>query len=169
MSGVDISIQIDQLDAIEQSLERIALAFEAFPKPDFRTRRLKLAKVVIDHGATIEGEIKYVQLTDTQQATIEFGAPVDKKGFPAKVQDGSVAFTIDDAAQATVTQDPTNPLKALVVAGSPGDTPTMIRVTADADLGDGVTTIEGTEPYNTTAGSATGFGAATVGTPEDQP
>jgi hypothetical protein len=158
-----------QFAELLSELRSIKTAVQELPKPDFRTKRLTLTKVTIDFGAAIEGEIKKMQLTDTQQATIEFGAPVDKKGFPAKVQEGSVVISIDDAAQATVTQDTANPLKAQVVALAPSDVPTMIRIKADADLGDGVELIEGSEPYNTTSSKATGFGAPTIGTPEEQP
>lgn len=158
-----------QLEELLSELRSIKTAVQELPKPDFRTKRLKLVKVTIDFGATIEGEIKSMQLTDIQQATIEFGAPIDKKGHPAKVQDGSVVITIDDPNQATVTQDATNPLKALVVGGAPSDLSTMIRIKADADLGDGEEVIEGSEPYNTTSSKAVGFGVPTIGTPEDQP
>lgn len=158
-----------QLEELLSELRSLKAAVQELPKPDFRTKRLTLAKVSIDFGATIEGEIKSMQLTDIQQATIEFGAPVDKKGFPAKVQDGSVTITIDDPTQATVTQDATNPLKAQVVASAPSDQPTMIRIKGDADLGDGVEVIEGAEPYNTSSSKAVGFGAPTIGTAEDQP
>jgi hypothetical protein len=159
-----------QNDSIVVGLQLIAEALANVPpQPDLRSTHLKLVRVHdIDSGLIVEGEITKMQITDSQQATIEFGAPVDKKGFPATVQDGSVSLSVGDDS-ATIEQDATNPFKGLVKGVHPSDAATLITITADADLGDGVTNITGTEPLNVTGGQAAGFGPATVGTPEEQP
>lgn len=169
---LETAINALNLMTAQQALgfQRLADVLEQLPKPDFRTKQLTLVRVHdLESGITIEGEIKFMQLTSSQKCTIEFGQPVDKKGFPTQVEEGSVVFSIGDDT-ATVEQDATNPLKATVFAVHPATDPsvaTVITVTADADLGDGVTNITGTEPLLVIAGQAVGFGPATVGTPEE--
>ena len=149
-------------------LKRIARALEA---KQFVNDNLVLIRVSFDTGQIVEGDIQLMVLTDTQQATITFGQPLDKKGKPAKVQPGSVAFSIDQPDAATVTQDASDPFTALVVAGNPtaDGSPATITISADADLGDGVKTITGVEPLIVTSGEAVGFGNATVSAPVEQP
>jgi hypothetical protein len=124
----------------------------------------------IDTGLTLRGDIKLMQLKDTQKCRIEFGAPVDKKGNLAKVQEGSVSISITDDS-AHFEPDPSNPFAGTVVADKPtadATKPGAIVIVADADLGDGVNNIQGTEPLIVVAGDAVGFGVASVGTPEEQ-
>lgn len=134
--------------------------------------RLILVRVEdLDTGLTTEGDIRAMKIKDSERCTIEFGAPVDKRGKPAKVQPGSVRWSIGDSAVATVEQDPTNPLKATVTGIAPNEDGegTVINIEADADLGDGVKSISGVEPLVVTSGEAVGFGPASLGTPEEQP
>jgi len=130
-----------------------------------------LIRLSLDTGQIIEGEITSMVISDTQQATLEFGAPLDRKGKPAKVEPGSVAFSIDNPAAATLTPDPDNQFKVLVVAGdpTPDGSPATITITADANLGAERTTITGVEPLIVTSGEAVGFGAAVSGDPVEQP
>lgn len=109
-----------------------------------------------------------VELRDTQQVSAEFGAPTDKKGKTTTIQDGSAVWTSDNEDAVTVVPDASNPLKALLVAGNPGAA--QVSLSADADLGDGVVTIT-SDPIGVSVvvGQATAFGAATLGTPEEQP
>lgn len=107
-------------------------------------------------------EASMLQLTDTQRVQISI-APVDKKGAPAQVQ--SVAFSSSDTSVATVTQDATDPNKAVVVAGVAGTC--QIQVSADADLGDGVSTINGTLDITVVGGPAVSL-SVSAGTPEEQ-
>jgi hypothetical protein len=104
-----------------------------------------------------------IQLIDTQQVKVNI-APVDKKGAPAQVQD--VTFTSSDGTVAAVTQDEADPNSATVVAGLPGTC--QIQVTADADLGDGVTTITSALDVTVVGGQAVGL-AINAGAPEEQP
>ena len=74
-------------------LKRIARALE---EKRAAAQRLTVIRVHdLDTGLIIEGRITLMVLTDTQQTSITFGQPVDKKGKPAKVQPGSVTFSID--------------------------------------------------------------------------
>ena len=144
-------------------LRRIARALE-----EKRAARQSLTVIRVqdlDTGLIVEGRITLMVLTDTQQTSITFGQPLDKKGKPAKVQPGSVTFSIDQPDAATVTQDANDPFTATVVAGNPtaDGSPATITISADADLGEGVKTITGLEPLIVTSGEAVGFGNATIG------
>ncbi len=144
-------------------LKRIARALEI---KRAAAQRLTVIRVQdLDTGLIVEGRITLMVLTDTQQTSITFGQPVDRQGKPAKVEPGSVVFSIDQPDAATVTQDANDPFTASVVAGNPTveGSPATITISADADLGDGVKTITGVEPLIVTSGEAVGFGPATVG------
>lgn len=104
-----------------------------------------------------------LQLTNTQQCPLSVSG-VDKKGNPAPLD--SIVFASSDPSVATVAADPSDPSKALVKAVAAGTA--QINVTADADLGDGVSTLTGTLDLTVVAGMAVGFQIAT-GTPEEQP
>jgi hypothetical protein len=148
-------------------LKRIARALEV---KRAAAERLTVIRVQdLDTGLIVEGRITLMVLTDTQKARITFGQPLDRKGFPAKVQDGSVTFSISDDS-AVVTQDPADPFSADVVAAhpTPDNQPATITISADADLGEGVKTITGVEPLIVTSGEAAGFGPATVGEVTEQ-
>ncbi len=151
-------------------LKRIARALEARQDAHHRNQ-LILTRVSFDTGQIVKGEITEMVLTDSQQATITFGQPLDKRGKNAKIQPGSVTFSIDNPAVATVTQDANDQFSALVVVldTTPDGAPATITISADADLGDGVKTITGVEPLIVIAGEAVGFGNATVGEPTEQP
>jgi len=127
-----------------------------------------------DSGFVEIGDIESMQITDTQQFKITFPAPVDKKGFPAKVQDGSVSITVgnDTATVEPNPDDPSNVFSALVKGNRPGaddgSEVTAVSISADADLGEGVKTISKAVELMVTSGEATGFGEPTVSTPEEQ-
>lgn len=104
-----------------------------------------------------------LQLTDTQQVNVSI-QPVDKKGAPAQVQ--SVSFVSSDPNVAAVMQDTTDPNKAVVVAGLPGVC--QIQVTADADLGDGVTNISGVLDITVVGGQAVAL-TVNADAPTEQP
>jgi len=104
-----------------------------------------------------------LQLTNTQQCPIEVSG-VDKKGNPAELD--SVVFTSSDPSVATVEADPADQDKALIKAVATGTA--QINVTADADLGDGVSELTGTLDVTVVAGQAVGF-AINTGTVEEQP
>jgi len=88
--------------------------------------------------------------------------PVDAKGNPAPI-DGVPTWTSSNESIATVTADPSDGsgvFKAWVTpVGQIGSC--QINVTADADLGSGVTTIHGVLDITTAAGQAVGFQIST--------
>ena len=143
-----------------------ALNDEEQPVPHFH-----VVRIVFDTGQIVEGDIKSMVLTDSQEATLSFGRPVTKRGNPAQVDESSISFTISDGS-ATLTPNPsgTDPYSVKVTAAvlTPVDTPAVITITADADLGDGVKNISGVEPLIVIAGEAAGFGPATSTPPTEQ-
>lgn len=126
-----------------------------------------------------EGEHMLASLTDTQQVVVTYGGPVDGKGNPAQVE--SLTFVSSDETSAkfvpgvpdatgVVGPDPANDgkIRGTVVSVAAGVC--QVWITADADLGDGVKTIDGEKvDVQVTTQEAVGFGAPTVGTPSEQP
>lgn len=118
-------------------------------------------------------------LTDTQQVVVTYGGPVDGKGNPAPVE--SLTFVSQDTSTAeflpgvpdaagVIGPDPANDgmIRGTVVSKAAGVT--RVNITADADMGDGVKTIDGElVDVQVTTQEAVGFGAPTVGTPTEQP
>ena len=102
------------------------------------------------------------KLTNTQQVRMAIGA-VDRRGEPAPLD--TITFASSDTSVATVEQDPADSSKALVKAVKTGTT--QIQFSGDADLGDGVNTLSGTEDFVVVAGQAVAL-VASVGTPEEQ-
>ena len=89
-------------------------------------------------------------------------APVTASGGPAQV-DGPLTVTVQ-SGEGTFTQDPGSPLSFYAVSGeTPGTT--VYLVSADADLGAGVVTIEDTVEYAVSGAQAAAFGL-TAGTAE---
>lgn len=123
-----------------------------------------LLSLIIDQ-IKIKGKIMAASITTTQQVTGTL-QPVDAKGKPASVEVGTVHFSSTDQSVFTVEQDPTNELSVKVVAVGPGTA--QLDYSADADLGEGVKTIEGFTAIEVLPSSAVGFGLA-FGTPEEQP
>lgn len=92
----------------------------------------------------------FVSMTTTQKFLVTAHA-VDKNGNPAQVQAGSTTFVSSDPAVATVQAESDN--TAFVVAVGTGTY--AITATADADLGEGVVTIEGSDSGEVIAAPAT--------------
>lgn len=103
-------------------------------------------------------------MTATQKVRATVQA-VDSKGRPAKIQAGSVEYKSSDAAVVTVVEDPNNELAADILGAGVGSA--TVTVTADADLGDGVTEVSGTIDFDIVDPLATGFGI-TLGPVEEQ-
>lgn len=126
-----------------------------------------------------EGEHMLAVLTDTQQVVVTYGGPVDGKGNPAQVE-ALTFFSADEAtakfvpgipdASGVVGPDPATDgkIRGTVVSVAAGVC--QVWISADADLGDGVKTIDGEKvDVQVTTQEAVGFGAPTVGTPTEQP
>jgi hypothetical protein len=107
-------------------------------------------------------------ITDLQQVALTISA-TDTVGNPAPL-DGAPSWTSSDPTIATVTPDATNPLMASVASVGPLGVAT-VTVSADADMGTGVTTISATfdlEVVGSQAGALTiaaGVPEAKTGTP----
>lgn len=112
--------------------------------------------------------MEVLQLTDSQEATVEVTGAIDKKGNPASL-DGPVAFSSSDETKVTVTVDPSNPNKATLTAVGPltdsGST-VVVSIDGDGKLGDGVATIHDEIAISIVAGDAVGF-AVNLGTPTE--
>lgn len=121
----------------------------------------------LNSGFTIWGDIKKMRLINTQKVGVT-AAPVTSAGAPATIQPGSAVWASSDPSVATVEQDPSNELSAVVkaVAGAKGAT--QIKITADADLGEGVRSIEASGAIEVVVPEAAGFAPLTFGAPQEQ-
>lgn len=106
--------------------------------------------------------ITHMVLTDTQKVNLSI-SPVDAKGKPAKI-DGVPSWTSSDETILSLVPA-ADGLSAVAVAGDPGHA--QVSVTADADLGEGVTGITGTLEVDVEAGEAVSLNI-TAGAPEPQ-
>jgi hypothetical protein len=102
-------------------------------------------------------------LTDSQQCPVSV-AFTDKKGNPALVEGAPVwASSDENVAKVTAAADG---MSAVIVAGNIGTA--QISVTADADLGAGVTSLASVLDLTVMAGAAVAANI-TTGAPEEQP
>src|SRR5688572_9383017 len=102
----------------------------------FRVRDMETGTTV-EARKGLHGGLTQMHLTETQQVRITWGKPVNRKGGLAEVEwDPRWESDSDDV---TVTQDPTDPYSALVVANHRTDpgTPAVVSIVADADVGEG--------------------------------
>jgi hypothetical protein len=154
------------LAAIRLNIDAIARVLGAQRPASFTVTRV----VFFDERILIEGDIRMIRLSDTQKTRVTFGKPLDGKGFPAEVQADSVKIEATDDS-ITVTPVDGDQFSVDVVANHPTTditAPGGVKISADADLGDGVSTIEGFEPVLVTGGAAKGFGAPTATEPTEQ-
>lgn len=121
----------------------------------------------LDTGFTVHGEIKKMRLVNTQKVGVT-AAPVTATGAPATVQPGSAVWESSDPSVATVEQDPSNELAAVVKAVPGASGATQIKITADADMGDGVRNIEASGAIEVVVPEAAGFAPLTFSSPEEQ-
>lgn len=116
-------------------------------------------------GWPIQGELLMAfTLTDSQQVTITVQI-TDKKGNPAKV-DGPPVWLVDNPNVLALTPA-ADGMSCLVAAVGPLGTG-KVSMTADADLGAGITEIVGVLDGEVTAGTATNV-VLTPGAPTEQP
>ncbi len=105
----------------------------------------------------LEGEItegaKHINMTNSQQLTATI-QPVDAKGQPALV-DGVPVWASSDETIITVAASDDGMSAVVAAVGPLGDA--KVSVTADADLGAGVSAIFGTLDVSITQGQAVGF------------
>jgi hypothetical protein len=117
----------------------------------------------MEEGYIVKGEGMALTLTAVQQVKVSVSA-VDAKGNPAEVED--VAFSSSDESVLTVTAEADDPTQGLAVAVAIGTA--QVKVTADADIGEGVKTLTGLLDVEVVAAEAVSLSVA-AGTPEDQP
>jgi hypothetical protein len=115
----------------------------------------------LDDGTSLD-EVTKMDLRDDQKVSLTI-QPVDKKGKPAPV-DGVPEWASSDETVVTL-EVAADGLSAVASAVAPGSC--RVVVTADADLGSGVTSITGSIDFNITGGQATAV-TVVAGTPEDQ-
>lgn len=88
--------------------------------------------------------------------TFSVSGPVDAKGKPAKL-DGVPVWALDDETNAQITSQSADGL-SVVVHLSDNPSATQLTVTADADLGAGVTTLQSVAVINIVGGDAVSLG-----------
>lgn len=125
----------------------------------------RLLMTIIQDNLNIKGEITLLSLRSTQYAVSGELQAVDRLGNPAPVQAGSVVFASSDESVFRAEQQD-NELQVKVVAVGPGVA--QLNYSADADLGDGVVTIEGFTGVEVLPAQAVGFSGLTFGEPQEQ-
>lgn len=102
-----------------------------------------------------------------QKFTATWPGPKDKYGNDAAVQADSIQFLSDDPSIAEITANPDGGAFSATVTTKSKVGSTMVRISADADLGEGVKPIEGLLSVEVLPGDAVAFGEASTTTPED--
>ena len=105
-----------------------------------------------------------LQLTDNQNCHLGPVVITDKKGNPAAVQ-GAPVWASSDDTKLTVTASADGMEADISAVGPLGDV--QVVVTADSDLGDGVTNITGTLDVTIVASQAVAI-AVSAGAPTEQ-
>jgi hypothetical protein len=116
-----------------------------------------------------KGEITMTSVKVKQTLTATWPGPKDKFGNDASVQDGSISFSSDDSSVAIVEANPDGGPYSVKISSGEKTGATAIRIQADADLGEGVKTIEGVLTLEVLAGEAVAFGDPTVSEAVDLP
>lgn len=113
----------------------------------------------------IKGDITLVSLRSTQYAVSGELEAVDRLGNPAPVEAGSVNFSSSDEGVFRI-ERLDNEKQVKVVATGAGVA--QLNYSADADLGDGVVTIEGFTGVEVLPAQAVGFSGLSFGEPQEQ-
>jgi hypothetical protein len=133
----------------------ICIVFFAMKIKRHRSRR-RLVLLLFFDNLKIEGFIMALSMTATQKVA---GAlkPIDKKGNPAPVDEGSVSVTSSNEDVFVVERDSEDEKKFTLVAVGPGVA--QLDYSADADLDDeGIKTISGFAAIEVLPAQAVGFG-----------
>jgi len=112
----------------------------------------------VTHSGVTTKNVMSLILANDHKVTASI-TPVDSKGNPAAI-DGLAAWSSSSPDIVTVTNVSTDSLSADVVPGTALGA-AQINVTADADLGSGVSTINGVLDVQVVAGQAVGFTIST--------
>lgn len=125
----------------------------------------KLLMTFTVNNINIKGEITLVSLRSTQYAVSGELEAVDRLGNPAPVEAGSVNFSSSDEGVFRI-ERLDNEKQVKVVAVGAGVA--QLNYSADADLGDGVVTIEGFTGVEVLPAQAVGFSGLSFGEPQEQ-
>ena len=125
----------------------------------------KLLLTFVINNIKIKGEITLVSLRSTQYVESGELQAVDRLGNPAEVQAGSVNFSSSDEGVFRI-ERLDNESRVKVIATGTGVA--QLNYSADADLGDGVVTIEGFTGVEVLPAQAVGFSGLSFGEPQEQ-
>jgi hypothetical protein len=154
----DVSLVMAELrTVVEPGLQEI---LNRITSPIIASRVIFTATIV---GQPTQEDVTMLQLTDIQKCTLSV-AFVDAKGNAAPV-DGVPAWTVSDGTVLGI-EPAADGMLAVITSQGPLGT-CQVNVSADADLGAGVTTITGVLDVTVVASQATTVNIAT-GTPENQ-
>jgi len=108
-----------------------------------------------------------VSMSYSQKVNVQLN-PVDSNGNPAQVEPGSVSVVSSNEEVCKVLRDPENETVFEILGSNDGTVGTaQIDISADADLGEGVTTISGFIGVEITPKEAVGLGF-NIGEPVEQ-
>lgn len=108
-----------------------------------------------------------VSMSYSQKVSVQI-SPVDSLGNPATVEPGSVNVVSSDESVAMINRDTENELNFEIIGNNAGRVGVaQINISADADLGEGIVTIEGFIGVEITPKQAVGLGLV-VGEPIEQ-
>jgi hypothetical protein len=144
-----------KLDRIERKIDRITALLTQ------KDGEAAVLEVDINLEGTITKGAKFMNMTDSQQCVSTL-KPVTKAGKPATVEPGSISWTGPSFVALTPAADG---LSCTFVAMGVGND--FYSVSADADLGAGVSTISGRFPCTVTPSQAATLGVD-EGTPTEQ-
>lgn len=128
------------------------------------------------NSITIKGIIMKIALHAGKELPVVLGKPVKKDGTPAEIEEGSLKIEVVDGGNAHADNvvswerddqaaNPDDPYTGKLVWHEAGDV--ILRVTGDADLGEGVETIDLDIEVEALEEEAVGFSDPTVGTERD--
>lgn len=140
----------------------LAFLIWLFTSPRHKKTVIYFDVLYLDTKKLLKG-ISSMFLTDLQKVSVSI-APVDAMGNPAKL-DGVPSWTVSDETILTVTPAEDGMSAVVSTVGPLGMA--QVAVVADADLGEGVTTIAGTLDIEVIASAATAL-SVSVGAPENR-
>lgn len=153
----------DELHETNEKLSQISSTLEEISRATPPLPAVRLVFSASIDGGEVKENIMSLLLTDVQKATLKI-APVGAKGNPAPV-DGVPAWSVADPTILTITPA-ADGLSADVASVGPLGA-SQVNVSADADLGAGVTTIAGTLDVTVAASQAVSLNIS-AGTPVNQ-
>ena len=131
---------------------------------EWNTNKRKIFLTLFINNIKIKGDITMLSMTATQFVEARLNV-IDRLGNPAQVEPGSIQIVSNDETVCIIQRIGEDETAFKVVAT--GNGVTQVDFSADADLGDGVTTITGYTGVEIIPAQAVGFGV-TFGEPQEQ-